>query len=43
MNLFKCLFCKNRENGFKYVDLGLPSGTMWVKFADGTPFGVMEE
>ena len=30
MNLFKCLFCKNKENGFKYVDLGLPSGTMWA-------------
>ena len=30
MNLFKRLFCKNRENGFKYVDLGLPSGTMWA-------------
>ena len=30
MNLFKRLFCKNKENGFKYVDLGLPSGTMWA-------------
>ena len=30
MNLFKRLFCKNIENGFKYVDLGLPSGTMWA-------------
>ena len=30
MNLFKRLFCKNRENGFKYVDLSLPSGTMWA-------------
>ena len=30
MNLFKRLFCKNNENGFKYVDLGLPSGTMWA-------------
>ena len=30
MNLFKRLFCKNKENGFEYVDLGLPSGTMWA-------------
>ena len=30
MNLFKRLFCKNKENGFKYVDLGLTSGTMWA-------------
>ena len=30
MNLFKRLFCKNKENGFEYVDLGLPSGTLWA-------------
>ena len=24
------MICKNKENGFKYVDLGLPSGTMWA-------------
>ena len=30
MNLFKRLFCKNKENDFEYVDLGLPSGTMWA-------------
>ena len=30
MNLFKRLFYKNKENGFEYVDLGLPSKTMWA-------------